>query len=96
MWVNMFSLLWILDYYLLLKPQASLGSFIHFPLPDSPPSPSPSSSFTTFCDANWGPQDASHPSPTNNPSVTIQESVHCGHIFFYGGCPILWKTHKYN
>jgi hypothetical protein len=18
----------------------------------------------------------------------------CGHIFFYGGCPVLWKTHK--
>jgi hypothetical protein len=32
---------------------------------------------------------------TNTRPVTVQESRSiCGHIFFYGGCPILWKTHK--
>jgi hypothetical protein len=27
--------------------------------------------------------------------VSIDESKSiCGHLFFYGGCPVLWKTHK--
>jgi hypothetical protein len=27
--------------------------------------------------------------------VSIDESKSiCGHLFFYGGCPFLWKTHK--
>jgi hypothetical protein len=72
----------------------SLEMFIHFPLPDlSTTSHNPT--FTIFCAANWGPQDASHPSPTNLRPMSIHESKSiCGHIFFYGGCPILWKTHK--
>ena len=54
-------------------------------------------SLTTFCDANWGPQDASRPSPTKYSSSFINESRSiCGHIFFMGGCPILWKTHEEN
>jgi hypothetical protein len=83
-----------MDLSLVFSTQASssLETFIHFPLPDlSTPNPS----LSTFCDANWGPQDASHPSPTNSRPVSIHESESiCGHIFFYGGCPILWKTHK--
>jgi hypothetical protein len=73
------------------KANAVLDSFIHFPLPDTHPVSSSSCPLTTFCDANWGPQDASHPSPTNTRPVTIQESKSiCGHIvFFYEGCPIL-------
>jgi hypothetical protein len=49
----------------------------------------------TFCDANWAPQGASHPSSTNlcNVSITESKSI-CGHIFFFGGSPILGKTHK--
>jgi hypothetical protein len=71
-----------------------LETFIHFPLPNSSTT-SYTPPLATFCDANWGPQDASHPSPTNTRPVSIHESKSiCGHIFFYGGCPILWKTHK--
>jgi hypothetical protein len=83
-----------MDLGLVFSTQASgsLETFIHFPLPDlSTPNPS----LSTFCDANWGPQDTSHPSQTNSRPVSIHESKSiCGHIFFYGGCPILWKTHK--
>ena len=74
------------------KNSTTLETFINFPLPEPSPSSLP---ISTFCDANWGPQDASHPSPTNTCPVSIQESKSiCGHIFFYGGCLILWKTHK--
>ncbi len=78
------------------KPNSSLESFIHFPLSDGDPlDPSTTPSFNSFCDANWGPQDASKPSATNLREVSILESRSiCGHIFFMGGCPILWKTHK--
>jgi len=76
------------------QAQASSESYIYFPLPITSSS-SDVPSIATFCDANWGPQDASHPSPTNQRLVSIDElkSI-CGHLFFYGGCPILWKTHK--
>jgi len=71
-----------------------LETFIHFPLPNSSTT-SYTPPLAMFCDANWGPQDASHPSPANTRPVSIHESKSiCGHIFFYGGCPILWKTHK--
>ena len=40
----------------------NLESFITFPLPDDN---SPTSIPTAFTDANWGPQDASDPSPKN-------------------------------
>jgi hypothetical protein len=74
------------------KNFTTLETFIHFPLPEPSSSSLP---ISTFCDANWGPQDASHPSSTNTCPASIQESKSiCGHIFFYGGCPILWKTHK--
>ena len=74
------------------KNSTTLETFIHFPLPEPSSSSLP---ISTFCDANWGPQDASHPSSTNTCPASIQESKSiCGHIFFYGGCPILWKTHK--
>jgi len=76
------------------RSTSSLDMFIHFPPMDSSLT-SHNPTFTAFCDANWGPQDASHLSPTNIRPVSIHkfESI-CGHIFFYGGCPILWKTHK--
>jgi len=74
---------------------ATLESFIQFPLSDGSSPATLCPSLTTFCNANWGPQDASHPSPTNTRLVSIQESKSiCGYIFFYGGHPILWKTHK--
>jgi hypothetical protein len=75
------------------KPNNYLESFIHSPL--SSDSDSSFSDFTGFCDANWGPQDASLPSPSNLRNVSIEESRSiCGHIILMGGCPILWKTHK--
>jgi hypothetical protein len=91
-----------LDLGLLFSTRATstLETFIHFPISDNTNTTntsdnSLSSPITTFCDANWGPQDASHPSSSNLRPVSIHESKSiCGHIFFYGGCPILWKTHK--
>jgi hypothetical protein len=76
------------------KATSSFESYIYFPLPDTCEN-DPNPLLTTFCDANWGPQDASHPSPSNTHSVSIHESKSiCGQIFFFVGCPILWKTHK--
>jgi hypothetical protein len=75
-------------------PNSSLESYIHFPLHHDG-NCSSDNNVTTFCDANWGPQDASQPSPSNTCLVSIDETRSiCGHIFFLGGCPILWKTHK--
>jgi hypothetical protein len=78
------------------RPNSSLESYIHFPLSDDDPNNSSlPPTLNSFCDANWGPQDASKPSPTNTRAVSIKESRSiCGHLFFMGGCPILWKTHK--
>jgi len=70
------------------RPNSSLESYLHFPLDYG-------STIQSFCDSNWGPQDASHPSATNRRPVSIHESRSiCGHLLFMGGCPILWKTHK--
>jgi hypothetical protein len=72
----------------------SLESYIYFPLSDDDDCTT-HPSLSTFCDANWGPQDASHLVPSHPRLVSIDESRSiCGHLFFYGGCPILWKTHK--
>jgi hypothetical protein len=79
------------------SPNSTLESYIHFPLStdDNINSSNNLHNINTFCDANWGPQDASKPSLTNSRLVTIDETRSiCGHIFFLGGCPILWKTHK--
>jgi hypothetical protein len=85
-----------LDLGLLFSTRATsnLETFIHFPLPDTS-NLSTDFLLTSFCDTNWGPQDASHPSSHNVRPVSIHESKSiCGHLFFYGDCPILWKTHK--
>jgi hypothetical protein len=85
-----------LDLGLLFSTRAtsSLETFIHFPLPDTS-NLSTDPMITTFCDAKWGPQGASHLSPHNICPVSIHESKSiCGHLFFYGGRPILWKTCK--
>jgi len=75
------------------KSTLALESHIHFPIASDSDSSSPE--VTSFCDANWSPQDASLPSPTNIRNVSINESKSiCGHLIFMGGCPILWKTHK--
>jgi hypothetical protein len=64
-----------LDLGLLFSIRATsvLETFIHFPLPDTS-NLSTSFMITIFCDTNWGPQDASHPSPHTNPPVSVHES----------------------
>jgi hypothetical protein len=48
------------------KPNPTLESYIHFPLSDDDTvCPSKSPNFSSFCDANWDPQDASKQSATN-------------------------------
>jgi hypothetical protein len=51
-----------------------------------------------FCDANWGPQDASIPTqPSQLRSVSLNEtSSICGHLLMMGGSPVFWKCHKEN
>ena len=76
----------------------TLEGCIHFPLngedqlSDSRTAPS----LVAFCDANWGPQDASVPHPGQ---VLCRVSIHetrsiCSHVFTMGGAPLYWKTHK--
>ena len=65
----------------------SLEGFVHFPIdPDEP---------VAFADSNWGPQDASFPSETNNRPVTIAATRSiCGFMIFLGGAPVQWKCFK--
>jgi len=65
-----------------------LEAFLHFPLNDDIITPDGflSPHCTGFCDANWGPQDASVPK-TDAPSrsVSIHETkLVCGHVLFMG------------
>jgi hypothetical protein len=52
-----------MDLWLFFTKQynATLESFIHFPSEEVVPNQNNNSTLTTFCVANWGPQDASHP-----------------------------------
>ena len=54
------------------------------------------SSLVSFCDANWGPQDASIPDRTKPLRQISQEETRsiCGHVLTKGARPILWKVHK--
>jgi hypothetical protein len=70
-----------------------LAAFIHFSLKDDTIT---SDGFVSpqcvgFCEANWGPQDASV--PTRSVSIHETKSV-CGHVLMMGGAPIKWMTHK--
>ena len=50
---------------------------------------------TAFADANWGPQDASHPTEANIRKVSIMETRSvCGFVTFMGGGPVQWKAFK--
>ena len=43
-----------------------------------------------FADANWGPQDASHPFQSAIRPVSIDETKSiCGHIVFVSGGPLV-------
>jgi hypothetical protein len=71
---------------------ALLEAFIQFPLDDNNPTkPSP----TAFVDSNWGPQDASTPTPQNRHQVSMDETRSiCGHLVFLSNGPLVWKSHK--
>jgi len=74
------------------RSNAALEAFIQFPLDDNNPTkPSP----TAFADSNWGPQDASTPTPQNHRQVSMDETRSiCGHLVFLSNGPLVWKSHK--
>ena len=47
----------------------------------------------TYTDANWGPQDASHPRPGETVEVTDMQSL-MGHVVFRQGGPIAWECKR--
>ena len=66
---------------------STLDGFVHFPIDPNEP--------LAFADSNWGPQDASRPSPKNMRPVSIDETKSiCGHIIFLAGGPLIWRSHK--
>lgn len=68
-----------------------LEAFIHFPLPSN----NDNIKLTAFCDANWGPQDASVQSEMNRQEVTINETRSvCRHLVMMNCNPVLWPVHK--
>jgi hypothetical protein len=65
------------------KPNSVLESYIRFPLSDSDSDPSSlSTPLTSFCDANWGPQDASKPKKKN--SIDYFKCMSLKHIYPLG------------
>jgi len=74
------------------RRNTTLESFFHFPTNnvDDLASGGTAPSLVAFCDANWGPQDASLPS-TNNPSLRLisphETRSICGHVLMMGGSP---------
>ena len=72
------------------RHNSTLEGFVFFPVQGPL-----SSEVIAFADANWGPQDASRPSPTNIREISLDETKSiCGHIMFYGGAPIFWASQK--
>jgi hypothetical protein len=85
MWVNMFSLLWILDYYLLLKLRHHWGVLYTFP-------------YQTLLHPHHHPLRLQHFAtpigalrmlhichPQTIRQLQFKNLSICGHIFFYGG-----------
>jgi hypothetical protein len=76
----------------------TLEAFVHFPLSEDVTTSEGvvASPCTGFCDANWGPQDASVPrSNTSLRSVSLHETRSiCGPVLFMAGAPFKWYTHK--
>ena len=65
----------------------TVEGFVHFPIdPDEP---------VAFADSNWGPQDTSFHTETNNRPVTIAATRSiCGFMIFLGGTPVQSKCFK--
>ena len=59
-----------------------LQGYTSFPVPDG-----------AYTDANWGPQDASHPKPDE---IVTEEEVKSllGHVIFRQGGPVIWGCHR--
>ena len=79
-----------------------LESYVHFPVntQDDLPLGGTAPTIISYCDANWGPQDASLPStlchtPIRSISTHETRSI-CGHVLMMGGAPVFWKCHKEN
>ena len=76
----------------------ALEGYFHFPLfeTDDLPSRGTAPHLISFCDANWGPQDASLPTSHGSlRQLSIDETRSiCGHLLMMGGGPIFWKVHK--
>jgi hypothetical protein len=69
------------------RHNSTLEGFIFFPIGNT--------DLNAFADANWGPQDASHPTAANSREISLDETKSiCGDIIFYGGAPIYWSSHK--
>ena len=74
------------------KANETLEGFLTFPLEDhNPAQPKPKA----FADSNWGPQDASTPTPKNTREVPINETRSiAGHLVFLSRGPLIWKSQK--
>jgi len=78
----------------------TLESYVYFPVNgvDDLQSGSTAPTLLGFCDANWGPQDASVPSVSDSSCQRIVSPSEtrsiCGHVLMMGGAPVFWKCHK--
>ena len=69
------------------EANSDFEGYTHFPIDPFVP--------TAFCDANWGPQDASSPTDKNSRVISLEETQSmCGFILFMRGTPIMWKCFK--
>jgi hypothetical protein len=75
------------------RQNSVLEGFVFFPVDNR--SDHDKLNVIAFCDANWGPQDASKPTPLNVREISLDETKSiCGHVIIMGGAPIFWASHK--
>jgi hypothetical protein len=82
------------------RRNVALESYVYFPVNgvDDLPSCGTAPTLLGFCDANWGPQDASVPQVSDSSSLRLVSPLEtrsiCGHVLMMGGAPVFWKCHK--
>jgi hypothetical protein len=82
------------------RRNVALESYVYFPVNgvDDLPSGGTAPTLLGFCDANWGPQDASIPQVSDSSSLRLISPLEtrsiCGHVLMMGGAPVFWKCHK--
>jgi hypothetical protein len=82
------------------RRNVALESYVYFPVNgvDDLPSGGTAPTLLGFCDANWGPQDASIPQVSDSSSLRLVSPLEtrsiCGHVLMMGGAPVFWKCHK--